>query len=220
MTPLKGRLLLPLTAALLCLPLTALAASKVAEVTLDNGARVILKDDFSWEYLIIETPDASAQAAEAGDTELVPEASAPLAAAAPSAPAVPAAPVAKAAPVQLNSTAMTMPELLGKAGKDGISVSFAEAQWQGDRLGLVFDISSEHNEELVEVLVQANFFDDQGQKIKQEELQVWRAIKRLPDTYLRKGQHRRSDIIWVEGLDKSRWQKQLLQLKITELSTW
>ncbi|QSX29336.1 DUF3157 family protein [Shewanella cyperi] len=214
MTTLKGRLLLPLTAALLCLPLTALAASKVAEVTLDNGARVILKDDFSWEYLIIETPDASVQAAEAGDTELVPEASAPSAAAAP------AAPVAKAAPVQLNSTAMTMPELLGKAGKDGISVSFAEAQWQGDRLGLVFDISSEHNEELVEVMVQASFFDDQGQKIKQEELQVWRAIKRIPDTYLRKGQHRRSDIIWVEGLDKSRWQKQLLQLKITELSTW
>ncbi|MFV0508580.1 MAG: DUF3157 family protein, partial [Shewanella algae] len=51
-------------------------------------------------------------------------------------------------------------------------------------------------------------------------LQVWRAIKRMPETYLRKGQQRQSSVIWVEGVDKNLWQKQLLNLKITELDTW
>jgi len=48
---------------------------------------------------------------------------------------------------------------------------------------------------------------------------VWEAIFRMPETYLRKGEQRKSSVIWVEGIDKAQWQKQLINLKITEINS-
>jgi hypothetical protein len=41
----------------------------------------------------------------------------------------------------------------------------------------------------------------------------------MPETYLRNGQHRQSDTIWVEGVNKQQWQKQLISLKIVEIES-
>ena len=191
---------------------SSVMAADVANITLENGAQVRLKDDFTWEYVITETkaaPNALAATAVASASSNV--------------ASVPSAAVTTqtvAAPVTtLTATAITQPELLGSTAKDGIKVSFAEGQWKGDKLGLSFDLASTSNEHVTLVEVEASFFADNGTLLKTEKLEVWEAIFRMPETYLRKGEQRKSSVIWVEGIDKAQWQKQLINLKITEINS-
>ncbi|MBW3527608.1 DUF3157 family protein [Shewanella sp. NKUCC05_KAH] len=190
---------------------SSVMAADVANITLENGAQVRLKDDFTWEYVITETkaaPNALAAAAVSASSNVA---------------SVPSAAVTTqtvAAPVTtLTATAITQPELLGSTAKDGIKVSFAEGQWKGDKLGLSFDLASTSNEHVTLVEVEASFFADNGTLLKTEKLEVWEAIFRMPETYLRKGEQRKSSVIWVEGIDKAQWQKQLINLKITEINS-
>ncbi|MCU8039991.1 DUF3157 family protein [Shewanella oncorhynchi] len=190
---------------------SSVMAADVANITLENGAQVRLKDDFTWEYVITETkaaPNALAAATVSASSNVA---------------SVPSAAVTTqtvAAPVTtLTATAITQPELLGSTAKDGIKVSFAEGQWKGDKLGLSFDLASTSNEHVTLVEVEASFFADNGTLLKTEKLEVWEAIFRMPETYLRKGEQRKSSVIWVEGIDKSQWQKQLINLKITEINS-
>ncbi|MCS6124380.1 DUF3157 family protein [Shewanella baltica] len=191
---------------------SSVMAADVAQITLENGAQVRLKDDFTWEYVITESkaaPNALATTAVVSTSSSVA-----------SVPSVALATQTVAAPVTtLTATAIAQPELLGSTGKDGIKVSFAEGQWKDDKLGLSFDLASTSNEHVTLVEVEASFFADNGTLLKTEKLEVWEAIFRMPETYLRKGEQRKSSVIWVEGIDKAQWQKQLINLKITEINS-
>ncbi|MCS6096610.1 DUF3157 family protein [Shewanella baltica] len=191
---------------------SSVMAADVAQITLENGAQVRLKDDFTWEYVITETkaaPNALATTAVVSTSSSVANV-----------PSVALATQTVAAPVTtLTATAIAQPELLGSTAKDGIKVSFAEGQWKGDKLGLSFDLASTSNEHVTLVEVEASFFADNGTLLKTEKLEVWEAIFRMPETYLRKGEQRKSSVIWVEGIDKAQWQKQLINLKITEINS-
>ncbi|MDI5876966.1 DUF3157 family protein [Shewanella xiamenensis] len=190
---------------------SSVMAADVATITLENGAQVRLKDDFTWEYIITET-----KAAKAPAVATVAVAAAPSVAAVASTPVV----VEAAKPVTtLTANAIARPELLGSTAKDGIKVTFSESQWKQDKLGLTFELASTSGEHVTLVEVEASFFADDGTLLKTEKLEVWEAIFRMPETYLRKGEQRKSPVIWVEGVDKNRWQKQLLNLKITEINS-
>lgn len=190
---------------LLLLSFSVMAAD-VATITLENGAQVRLKDDFTWEYIITETKAAEMPMAVA---------------AAPSANIVSTSTAAvAAAPVTtLTANAIARPELLGSTAKDGIKVTFTDSQWKGNKLGLTFELASTSSEHVTLVEVEASFFADDGSLLKTEKLEVWEAIFRMPETYLRKGEQRKSRVIWVEDVDKNRWQKQLVNLKITEINS-
>ncbi|MDH1468485.1 MULTISPECIES: DUF3157 family protein [Shewanella] len=195
---------------------SSVMAADVATITLENGAQVRLKDDFTWEYIITETKVAAAPAVAtvATPTTAVTSTAAATAVAS-STPAIEAAqPV-----TTLTANAIARPELLGSTAKDGIKVTFNESQWKGDKLGLTFELASTSGEHVTLVEVEASFFADDGTLLKTEKLEVWEAIFRMPETYLRKGEQRKSPVIWVEGVDKNRWQKQLINLKITEINS-
>lgn len=185
---------------------SSVMAADVATITLENGAQVRLKDDFTWEYIITETKAAEMPVAVA---------------AAPSANIVSTSTAAvAAAPVTtLTANAIARPELLGSTAKDGIKVTFTDSQWKGNKLGLTFELASTSGEHVTLVEVEASFFADDGSLLKTEKLEVWEAIFRMPETYLRKGEQRKSRVIWVEDVDKNRWQKQLVNLKITEINS-
>lgn len=185
---------------------SSVMAADVATITLENGAQVRLKDDFTWEYIITETKAAEMPVAVA---------------AAPSANIVSTSTAAAAAaPVTtLTANAIARPELLGSTAKDGIKVTFTDSQWKGNKLGLTFELASTSSEHVTLVEVEASFFADDGSLLKTEKLEVWEAIFRMPETYLRKGEQRKSRVIWVEDVDKNRWQKQLVNLKITEINS-
>lgn len=200
---------------LLLLSFSVMAAD-VATITLENGAQVRLKDDFTWEYIITETKVAAAPAVSTDTAPTTAVTSTAAATAAASNTPV----VATAAPVTtLTANAIARPELLGSTAKDGIKVTFTDSQWKGNKLGLTFELTSTSGEHVTLVEVEASFFADDGTLLKTEKLEVWEAIFRMPETYLRKGEQRKSRVIWVEDVDKNRWQKQLVNLKITEINS-
>ena len=191
-------------------------ADEVARITLDNGAKVKLNDDFTWEYIILESqnqPDTAvpvtlpatvgtATSTSAAATEVV----------------TPAASSAKTE--TLTSSAIAQSALLKSTAKSGVKVSFANSQWDDDgRLGLTFELSSNSPEHYVMIELEVSLFADSGALIKKEDIKVWQAIFRMPDTYLRKGQTRDSRVFWIEGIDKSQWTKQLMSLKVGEMDS-
>ncbi|MEZ9197900.1 DUF3157 family protein [Shewanella sp. 10N.286.54.B9] len=189
-------------------------ADEVARVTLENGATVKLNDDFTWEYVILESqakPDTATPVT-------LPATVAAVTAAESAAPAnVPATTNTSEA---LTSSAIAQSALLKSTGKSGVKVSYLNSQWDDDgRLGLTFELSSNSSEHYVMIELEVSLFADSGSLIKRETVQVWQAIFRMPDTYLRKGQTRESRVFWIEGIDKAQWTKQLMSLKMKEMDS-
>jgi hypothetical protein len=220
-----------IASALFLLLAPAAMAANVAVITLENGANVRLKDDFTWEYIITETVTQPVQAAKADIakqanvvTQPTIASAASVAVTTPVATPTVAMPTAPAMNTQISTTRLTaaalaQPELLGSTAKDGIKITLADTKWKGDKLGLVFDFDSTSNEHVTVVEVEVSFYNDNGVLLKTEKLEAWEAIFRMPETYLRNGQHRQSDTIWVEGVNKQQWQKQLISLKIVEIES-
>lgn len=190
-------------------------ADEVARVTLENGATVKLNDDFTWEYVILES---QANADTAAPVTL-PATVAAVTAAESAVPAnVPATPTTTSE--ALTSSAIAQSALLKSTGKSGVKVSYLNSQWDDDgRLGLTFELSSNSSEHYVMIELEVSLFADSGSLIKRETVQVWQAIFRMPDTYLRKGQTRESRVFWIEGIDKAQWTKQLMSLKMKEMDS-
>ncbi|QYJ78957.1 DUF3157 family protein [Shewanella acanthi] len=190
-------------------------AADVATLTLENGTKVRLKDDFTWEYIITETKRAPEAATATTQTTAINPTVTPTTNSAPNL----ASSAAPTAITTLTQDVMTTPDILGTTAKEDIKVSFKQSQWKGDKLGLTFELSSNSSKHVTLVKVETSFFADNGTLLKTEKLDVWEAIFRMPETYLRKGEQRNSAVIWVEGIDRSQWQKQLLSLKITEINS-
>ncbi|WP_445776839.1 DUF3157 family protein [Shewanella sp.] len=201
----------------------AAMAADVAVITLENGANVRLKDDFTWEYIITETVSAPttinvpAIATKVADTSVA-NISANAAQQTNTVTPTVAASVTDST-TRLTASAMAQPELLASTTKEGIKITLADTKWKGDKLGLVFDFDSTSNEHVTIVEVEVSFYDDNGALLKTEKLEAWEAIFRMPETYLRKGQHRQSPVLWVEGVNQQQWQKQLISLKIVEIES-
>lgn len=125
-----------------------------------------------------------------------------------------------ASEVRLTKSAMAQESLFGQTAHDGIKIKLDDISWKDDKAGLIFTIDSTNKSNIVQLGVEAQFFDDQGVLMTTKTLNVWQAIKRLPETYLRYGQTRQSATIWVEGIESNHWQKQYVTLKIKDISTW
>lgn len=209
------KLQLTLLASALLIFTHAVMAADVATMTLENGAKVRLKDDFTWEYILTEThtPDVAVAAPVAATVTTAPTVSAQAA------PQVASAAIPAVAETRLTATAIARPELLGTTEKSDIRVSYASSQWKGDRLGITFDFTSNSNEHVTLVEVEASFFSDAGVLLKTEKLNAWEAIFRMPETYLRNGQTRQNGPIWVDGIDPAQWTQHLMSLKITDIDS-
>ncbi|GIU49285.1 DUF3157 family protein [Shewanella algidipiscicola] len=193
-----------------------MAPEPVAIVTLENGASVKLNDDFTWEYVFLEN-QPTAQAPKDTPTSTAPNTPEFNAAAQGATVAtVTTAEVANS----LSHRAIEQSDLLKSTAKNGVKISYLNSQWDSKgRLGLNFELSSTSPESYVMIELEIGLFADSGQLIKKETVEVWQAIFRMPETYLRKGQTRKSDTFWIEGVDKAQWSKQLLTLKMKEMNS-
>lgn len=167
-----------------CIALFSLSApayaDEVARVTLENGATVKLNDDFTWEYIILESqakPDTVVPVTLPATVAAVSENAAPS--------VTPTTPIANTE--ALTSSAIAQSALLKSTAKSGVKVSFLDSQWDDDgRLGLTFELSSNSSEHYVMIELEVSLFADSGALIKKETVKVWQAVFRMPDSYLRK----------------------------------
>ena len=214
------RLLSSLALLVFLFPGLAVAATEtLATVTLENGAKVRLNDDFTWEYVILETLPATTSEtstlAATAVTSIALNTTSTINMASTS-----GSKATQAASQTMTASAMSQAELLKSTAKAGVKVTFANSEWDDDgRLGLTFDLASTSSEHYVMVEMDITFYDDSGRKLKTETIKVWKAIFRSPDTYLRKGEQRQSRPFWIQGIDASQWTKQLMSLKIGEMNS-
>ena len=203
------------------------AEDTIALVTLENGATVRLNPDFTWEYVFLTPQVTEDQAAKSKtvETQANTETQTDTSTEQISQPVVQAA---KAQPIVIASgpvvgnamtaTAMDQANLLRSTAKGGAKVSYLKSQWDSKgRLGLDFELSSNSEENYVIIELELSLFADSGELIKTEKFNVWQAIFRVPETYLRKGQTRNSETFWIEGIDKAQWNKELMTLKIVDM---
>ena len=148
----------------LCLSPLLAQAAPMTQVTLPDGRQVQLNDDFTWEYLLIK-PTASGERATG----------------------------AVAVPV-LTEQAMTNPDLLAQAVKDGISVKLDKIEGS-DPLSLQFLVSNTGSRSVVRVRGSVTLFSEQGAQLVKQEARFWVGENRLPESYLRKGQQRPSLVL-------------------------
>ncbi|MCX7133310.1 DUF3157 family protein [Aeromonas sp.] len=148
----------------LCLSPLLAQAAPLTQVTLPDGRQVQLNDDFTWEYLLIK-PTASGEVVTG----------------------------AVAVPV-LTEQAMTNPDLLAHAVKDGISVKLDKIEGS-DPLSLQFLVSNTGSRSVVRVRGSVTLFSEQGAQLVKQEARFWVGENRLPESYLRKGQQRPSLVL-------------------------
>lgn len=177
-----------------------LSATNIGTVTLDNGATALLHDDYTWEYIAINS-DATKKAAPSDITALS------------------AVNTTSSEQVSQNDTSLLRSGLLNTAAKNDVKVTYSEAVWRDQELGLKFTLSSNNSDGVVIVKVAISFYDDNANKIVEQTVNVWQASYRLPETYLRKGETRNSRVIWIEGINKKNWTNKLLSLKVVEVET-
>ena len=180
-----------------------LSAANIGTTTLDNGATVLLHDDYTWEYIGIKT-DATDKANTALPTNIAHSS------------------VISAASVEQTSTdksSLLRSGLLNTAVKNDVKVTYSDSVWRDQSLGLKFMLSSDNTDGVVVVNVAVSFYDDNANKIAEKIIKVWQSSYRLPETYLRKGEPRDSRVIWIDGIDKANWTNKLLSLKVIEVET-
>ncbi|MCH7370480.1 MULTISPECIES: DUF3157 family protein [Aeromonas] len=148
----------------LCLSPLLAQAAPLTQVTLPDGRQVQLNDDFSWEYLLIKP--ATTTEATTG---------------------------AAVAPV-LTEQALTNPEMLSQASKDGIVVKLTQIDGS-DPLQLQFMLNNSGSRNVVRVSGSVTLFTEQGVQLTSQEVRFWAGENRLPDSYLRKGEQRPSRAI-------------------------
>ena len=138
-------------------------------VTLQDGKQILLKDDFTWQYV------AQKQTEEVVTTS---EIAAPVA----------AAPVV-AVPVATNVRGTTIvvdskkPSL--QLSQSGVDVVLGASHYEDGELIIPTAITNQSTQAVILVSVKLGLYSASGELLEEKTVAVWKSIKRMADTYLR-----------------------------------
>ncbi|CAK2820488.1 Ribonuclease [Vibrio crassostreae] len=138
-------------------------------VTLQDGKQVLLKDDFTWQYM------AQKQAEEVATTSeiAVPVAAVPVV-------AVPVTTNTRGTTIVVNSKKPSL-----QLSQSGVDVVLGASRYEGGELIIPTAITNQGTQAVILVSLNISIFTAEGTLLAEEEVAVWKSIKRMADTYLR-----------------------------------
>ncbi|EKO3488645.1 DUF3157 family protein [Vibrio fluvialis] len=139
-------------------------------VTLQDGRDVQLNDDFTWQYV---------QPVETSNSMSVAPAKPAIVAAAP----VLAAPLVKAQRGSMIELGSTKPTL--QLSNSGVDIVLGSARYRDGQLILPTAITNQSTQSVINIVLQVEILDEQGNLITTQTTTIWQSIKRMADTYLR-----------------------------------
>ncbi|MEZ9464780.1 DUF3157 family protein [Vibrio splendidus] len=140
-------------------------------VTLPDGKQVLLKDDFTWQYM------AENKTEETTTTEITSAvATAPVAAVV----AVPVATSTRGTTIVVNSKKPSL-----QLSQSGVDVVLGASRYEGGELIIPTAITNQGTQAVILVSLNISVFTAEGELLAQQEVAVWKSIKRMADTYLR-----------------------------------
>ncbi len=150
----------PIRSILLIL-LTVLAQNVLASqfVQLEDGRRVQLNDDFTWQYVEFADSKTSETAA------------------------VIAAPVVTAKKRTTVIIGSNKPSL--KLSDSGVDIILGAAQYLNGKVIIPTAITNQSSQSVISIGLNVQLLDENGQLLAQHNSTIWQSIKRIADTYLR-----------------------------------
>ncbi|MBY7877289.1 DUF3157 family protein [Vibrio fluvialis] len=139
-------------------------------VTLQDGRDVQLNDDFTWQYV---------QPVETSNSMSVAPAKPEVVAAAP----VLAAPLVKAQRGSMIELGSSKPTL--QLSNSGVDIVLGSARYRDGQLILPTAITNQSTQSVINIVLQVEILDEQGNLLTTQTTTIWQSIKRMADTYLR-----------------------------------
>ncbi|MFH6909866.1 DUF3157 family protein [Vibrio fluvialis] len=139
-------------------------------VTLQDGRDVQLNDDFTWQYV---------QPVETSNSMSVAPAKPEVVAAVP----VLAAPLVKAQRGSMIELGSTKPTL--QLSNSGVDIVLGSARYRDGQLILPTAITNQSTQSVINIVLQVEILDEQGNLLTTQTTTIWQSIKRMADTYLR-----------------------------------
>ena len=161
---------IPTSVAIALIAITAnAAASQVIE--LQDGRKVQLNDDFTWQYVQPEnTHQATALAV--------------------------AAPIISSQRGTTLALESSKPSL--QLSDSGVDIVIGAASYQNGKVVLPTAITNQSSLSVINVQLKIELLDSQGKKLAEQETTVWQSIKRLAETYLRPKTAAEGKVIEIE----------------------
>ncbi|UPR35782.1 DUF3157 family protein [Vibrio cyclitrophicus] len=138
-------------------------------VTLQDGKQILLKDDFTWQYV------AQKQAKEVATTSeiAVPVAAAPVV-------AVPVATNVRGTTIIVDSKKPSL-----QLSQSGVDVVLGASRYEDGELIIPTAITNQSTQAVILVSVKLDLYSSSGELLEEKTVAVWKSIKRMADTYLR-----------------------------------
>lgn len=137
-------------------------------VTLQDGKQILLKDDFTWQYV------AQKQAETATTSEIaVPVAAAPVV-------AVPIATNVRGTTIVIDSKKPSL-----QLSQSGVDVVLGESHYEDGELIIPTAITNQGTQAVILVSLKLGVYAPSGELLEEKTVAVWKSIKRMADTYLR-----------------------------------
>ncbi|TFH90863.1 DUF3157 family protein [Vibrio ouci] len=166
------------------------------QITLEDGRKVLLNDDFTWHY--VTAPTAS-------------ETPANSAAAKPVVAAIPVVQNQTGSLISLNSDKPTM-----QLSDSGVDILLAAASYQDGQLVIPTSLTNQSRQAVITVELEVEVLDSSGAVLSKQKAKVWSSIKRMADTYLRPEQIATGKPIKVDVESASQYQ---IKAKVVNIET-
>ncbi|PSV11358.1 DUF3157 family protein [Photobacterium kishitanii] len=160
----------------LCGAIIALIASNSVwaadqTLTLNDGREVILHDNFTWQYKHqTNTPQTKQTLNVTTETPVI----------ATSAAAIPIISASKGVTVELGAK-----KAIQQLSDSGVDILLSAAHYKNGTLVIPTMMTNQNSKSVVNVTMKVRLSDMQGQTIAAEDVTLWRAINRMPETYFR-----------------------------------
>ncbi|WP_122056049.1 DUF3157 family protein [Vibrio sp. Evd11] len=137
-------------------------------VTLQDGKQILLKDDFTWQYV------AQKQTETATTSEIaVPVAAAPVV-------AVPIATNVRGTTIVVDSKKPSL-----QLSQSGVDVVLGASRYEDGELIIPTAITNQGTQAVILVSLKLGVYSPRGELLEEKTVAVWKSIKRMADTYLR-----------------------------------
>ncbi|MFA0234388.1 DUF3157 family protein [Vibrio sp. 10N.222.55.C7] len=133
-------------------------------VTLQDGKQILLKDDFTWQYVAPKQTEAATTTSETAVPVV----------------AVPVATNTHGTTIVVNSKKPSL-----QLSQSGVDVVLGASRYEDGELIIPTAITNQGTQAVILVSLNISVFTAEGELLAEEEVAVWKSIKRMADTYLR-----------------------------------
>lgn len=166
-------------------------------ITLEDGRKVQLNDNFTWTYVNVQEEKVI-------ESTVIPTKAVPLT-------AVPIKNLKVGTTIELGVTENTM-----QLSNSGADILLGKPSYNDGMLQIPTTITNQSSQSIISIILHIDVYDEQGKTISSNEQKIWSSVKRMADTYLRPKKIEQGKYIKLQVPKQQRYQ---IAAIVTEVET-